>query len=182
MGAADSDIDKGGSGYLDIRKYLLGGSAIGRAVWVRYMGPDATHEEGIGGIPLWGSPQDDGATTAESSVWRLGLTPAGGCDGGGGFSGGGDLRLPPPEHSSAIYCNKDYYGNMSRRKSESRAKCGNAMVGTGGFGFEGDQAASEKIMNMGWKLYQGKRRLPSKTTGNQKIPIFRYMKRDGLRS
>ena len=42
--------------------------------------------------------------TAEGAGQRLDLTPTGGCDVGGGVARGGDLRLPPPEHSGAIYC------------------------------------------------------------------------------
>ena len=64
--------------------------------------------------------------------------PTGGCDGGGGFTGGGDLRLPPPEHSCTVYCDNADYGPMSGGKVEAKAKGGNKMVGTGGFGFGGD--------------------------------------------
>ena len=101
---ADLDIEQGGSGCPDIGTDLLGGSAIGNAVRVRDMGPDTAHEEGAGRIPQQDDPQADRAATAEGAVWRLNSTPAGGCHGRFGFSGGGDLYLPFPEHSSAIYC------------------------------------------------------------------------------
>ena len=104
MGAVDLDIEQGGSGCPDIGTDLLGGSAIGNAVRVRDMGPDTAHEEGVGRIPPQGGPQADGAETAEGMGRRMVLPPAGGCDGRGGFAGHGDLRLPPPEHSRAVYC------------------------------------------------------------------------------
>ena len=100
----DSGIEQGGSGCLDIRIYLLGGSAIGHSVRVRDMGPDTTHEEGVVWIPPQGSPQADGAEIAEGSGRRLCFPPARGCDGGGRFTGVGDLRLPFLEHSPKIYC------------------------------------------------------------------------------
>ena len=49
--------------------------------------------------------QADGTKTAEGAGQRLGLPPTGECDVVGGFPGGGDLRLPTTDHSSAIYCN-----------------------------------------------------------------------------
>ena len=50
MGSADSDIEKGGSGCLGIGADLLGGGTISIAIWVRDMGPDDMHEEGVGRI------------------------------------------------------------------------------------------------------------------------------------
>ena len=68
------------------------------------MGTEAAHEESVGRIPTQGGPQADQEATAEGKGMRLGLPIDGECNGGGGFAGGGYLRLPPPEHSSAIYC------------------------------------------------------------------------------
>ena len=68
------------------------------------MGPDSAHEESGGRIPPQGGPQDDGAATVERTGLSLVLPPAGVYYGRGGFSGGVDLRLPPPEHSHAVYC------------------------------------------------------------------------------
>ena len=51
MGAADSDIEQGGRGCPDIGTYLIGGSTIGPAVWVRDMGPEPAYAEGAGQIP-----------------------------------------------------------------------------------------------------------------------------------
>ena len=56
MGAADSYIDQGGSGCPDIGTDLLGVGAIGTAIRVRDMGPDAAYEEGIGRIPPRSGP------------------------------------------------------------------------------------------------------------------------------
>ena len=96
VGASDSYIEQGGSGFPDIGKYLIGGGAIVHYVRVRDMGPGAANEEGVGRIPPQGGPQADGVTTAEGKGLRLGLLPAGRFDGGGGFAGGGYLRLPTP--------------------------------------------------------------------------------------
>ena len=35
------------------------------------------------------------------------ITPVKVRDGGGGAAGGVDIRLPPPEHSCIIYCNRE---------------------------------------------------------------------------
>ena len=67
--------------------------------------PDAAIEEGVGRIPPQGGLQADGMAAVEGVGWRLGLPTSGGCDGGSGVVGYGDLRLRPPEQSSAIYCN-----------------------------------------------------------------------------
>ena len=96
VGAADSYIDQGGSGCPDIGTDLLGGGAIGTAVRVRDMGPDAAYEEGIGRIPPQGCLQSDGTEAMEGAGQRLDLPPYGGCDGGGGVAGVGDLRLLSP--------------------------------------------------------------------------------------
>ena len=39
-----------------------------------------------------------------------------------------------------------------------------------------------RIYEHGLEIYPGNRRLPSKTTGELKIPIYRYMERDRQRS
>ena len=59
--------------------------------------------------------------TAEGTGRRKGLTPTGGCDVGGGAVGGGDLRLPPPKHRGAIYCDYAHYGPVYGGKAEARA-------------------------------------------------------------
>ena len=68
------------------------------------MSTDAAYEEGVGQIPPQGGPQAEGMATAEGSVWKLVLPNSGGCTGGSRVAGDGYLRLRPPEHSSAIYC------------------------------------------------------------------------------
>ena len=68
---------------------LLGGGAIGPDIWVRDVGSDTAHEEGVGRIPPQGGPQADGTETAEGVGRRLVFSPSGICDGGGGFVGGG---------------------------------------------------------------------------------------------
>ena len=104
VGAADSGIKHGGSGCPYIGTYLLGCGKIGPAIRVRDMGPDIAYAEGVRRFPPKGGLQTDGTETTEGAGQRLGLPPTRGCVGGGGFAGGGDLRLPPPEHGGAIYC------------------------------------------------------------------------------
>ena len=102
---ADLDIYQGGRKCPDIGTDLLGSSAIGPDVQIRDMGPDTAHEEGFGRIPPQGGLQADVAATKERLVRRMVLPSVVGWDGVGRFVGGGDLCLPLPEHSSAIYCN-----------------------------------------------------------------------------
>ena len=75
MGAADSDIDQGRRRCPYIGTYLLGGGAIGPAIQVRDMGPDAAYEEVVGHIPPQGGPQADRTAAVEGAGRRLGLTP-----------------------------------------------------------------------------------------------------------
>ena len=68
------------------------------------MSPDAAYEEGVGQITPQDVPQADRMATTEGLVRRLVLPNSGGCDGGSGVAGYGDLRLRLPEHISAICC------------------------------------------------------------------------------
>ena len=68
------------------------------------MGPDTVDEDDVGRIPPKDGPQADGTATVEGLGRRLDLPPDGGCNGGGRVGGGGDLRHPPLEHSSTMYC------------------------------------------------------------------------------
>ena len=43
----------------------------------------------------------------------MGVSTAGRSDGGGGITGGGDLFLPPPEHSHTVHCDQDHYVPVS---------------------------------------------------------------------
>ena len=102
------------------------------------MGTDVAHEEGLGWIPPQGVPQSDEEETTDRTVRRVGLPPAGGCNGIGGLAGGGYLCFPPPKHSRKVYCNQANYGPVSSGKTEARAKGGKEVVGVGRFGFGGD--------------------------------------------
>ena len=62
---------------------------------------------------------------------RVGIPPTGGCDGKGITAGGGDLRLPPPEHGCKVYCNQAHYGPVSGGGVETGAKGVQAVVVTG---------------------------------------------------
>ena len=41
-------IDQGGGGFPDLGPDILGGGSVGYFVWVRYVGDDAAHREGVG--------------------------------------------------------------------------------------------------------------------------------------
>ena len=66
------------------------------------------------------------------------LPPYGVCDDVGRVAGGGDLRLPPPEHSHTVYCNKAKYRPVFGGEMEARAEGDKEVVGTGRFGFGED--------------------------------------------
>ena len=80
------------------------------------------------------------STTGWSAGWQggnlgevgteCGYTPNVGRYGGGGTAGGGDLRLPPPEHSRTVYRDKAHYGPVSGGGEEDGAKGVQAVVGT----------------------------------------------------
>ena len=75
----------------------------------------------------------------------MGVLSAGGSNvggyGGGGITGGKELRLPTPEHSCTDHCNQAHYGPMYGGGSSVEVKVGQAVVGAGrlalGGGFGG---------------------------------------------
>ena len=79
----------------------------------------------------------------------MSLPPAGGRYGGGGIAGGGDLRLPPSEHSRTVYCENDHYGPVADSRAEAgvkgdqsvvvagRIRCGGDADGGSGGGMDG---------------------------------------------
>ena len=58
----------------------------------------------------------------------MGLPLSGGCNGGGGVTGGGDLRLSSSEHGGAIYCHLAHDGTVPGGKVEYRENSGNAVM------------------------------------------------------
>ena len=103
MGTTVHGVGKGGSGFLDLVNNLRVGVPGGPVVWVVYVGDDTIHWEVVGMVPPQGGPQADGAVTSEEEVREVGVSTSGGSDGRGGVTGGGDLRLPPPEHSRTVH-------------------------------------------------------------------------------
>ena len=55
-------------------------------------------------------------------VWWKGLSPDKGRNGRGGFAGGGNLRLPPPEHSCKFHFYQSHYGPVSGGGAKDRVK------------------------------------------------------------
>ena len=59
-------------------------------------------------------------------------------DGGGGITGGGDLRPLPTEHNCTDHCKQANYGTVSVSGMEDGVKVGQAVVGSGHIGLRGD--------------------------------------------
>ena len=95
MGTYVYVIEQEGCGCLDLGENLCNGVSEGHAVWVRDMGDNTAHWEGLGRIPSQGGPQADGKITSEKIGGWMGVYPNGGRDDGGGITGGEDLHLLP---------------------------------------------------------------------------------------
>ena len=63
---------------------------------------------------------------------------AGGSDSGCGITGGGDLCIPPSDHSHPVHCNQAHYGPVSGGNIEARVKGGQAVVRSVQIGLGGD--------------------------------------------
>ena len=74
---------------------------------------DTAHREGFGRVTPQGGPQEYGGSTLERMGQSLGLSPVGGINCGGNLVGGGDLHIPPPEHSFAVYWDQGHYVPVS---------------------------------------------------------------------
>ena len=74
----------------------------------------------------------------EGKGWKVGISPTDGSDVEGGVTGGGDLHLPPPEHSLTVQCNKTHYGPVSGGGETSGVTSVQAVVGAGSLGMGGD--------------------------------------------
>ena len=92
---------------------------------------DPTHLEGVGRIPPQGGPQNDGEETSVREGRSVDIPPAGGHDGEGRTAGGGDLRLPPPEHSHKVSCDQANYVPVSGGVVETRSTGLQAVVEEG---------------------------------------------------
>ena len=68
----------------------------------------------------------------------MGVSLSRGCNGGGGITRSGDLRLPPTEHSCTVHCNQAHYGPVSCGRAEAGVKGGQVVVGAGRLKLGGD--------------------------------------------
>ena len=59
------------------------------------------------------------------------IPPAGGHNGGDETVGGGDLHLPPPEHSRTVQCKQAHYGPVSGSGAATGAMGIQVVAGTG---------------------------------------------------
>ena len=96
MGTAVKGVDQEGCGCLELRENLCSGGSDGPAVRVGDVGDDTTHWEGFGRILPQDCPQDDDTTISERRDSGWVYPPLMEAMGGGGITGGGYLRLPPP--------------------------------------------------------------------------------------
>ena len=68
----------------------------------------------------------------------MGVSPAGGRDGGDRITGGGDLCLLPPKQSYTVYCDQAHYGPVSSYGAAAKVKGGQTVVVAGRIGLGGD--------------------------------------------
>ena len=116
----------------------IGRGAGSHALWVGNVGNDNVHWESFEKIPPQGGLQADGETTLERTGHYIGVSLAGGRDGRGGITEGGDLCLPPIEHSRTVYCGQAHYIPMSVVGAEDWVMGGQEVVGAGRIGLGGD--------------------------------------------
>ena len=93
------------------------------------MGNDTAHREGFGRIPPQDGPQADGETILDRKGKWMGVSPAGGSNGGGRIIVGVILNLTPPTHSRIFHCYQAHYLSVSSGGTESGVKSGQAVVG-----------------------------------------------------
>ena len=74
--------------------YLLDGGPVGHTVRVGDVGDDTLYWYIVERIPPQDGLQADREATSEREGRSVGIPPAGGCNGRGGTTGGGYLRLP----------------------------------------------------------------------------------------
>ena len=60
----------------------------------------------------------------------MGVSPAGGSDGGGEITGGGYIRLPPQEHIHTVHCVQARYRPVASVVAVSGFKGGQVVMGT----------------------------------------------------
>ena len=117
VGAADQSVDQGGCILPDLGPDLLGGGSVRHSLRVGDVGHDTVYWEGFGNITPQGGPKADEKATFERTGWSKGLPPSGEGNGGDRTAGGGDLCIPPPEHSRKVYYNQACYGLVSISES-----------------------------------------------------------------
>ena len=99
---------------------------------------NTTHWEGFGWITTQGGPQADRKTKLERMGRWMGVSHAVGQYGGGGITGGGDLRIPPPEHRHTVHCNQAHYGPVPGGRAEAEIRGNQSVVGAEIIGLGGD--------------------------------------------
>ena len=72
----------------------------------------------------------------------MGVSPTGRSYGGGVITGGGNLRLPPPEYSQKVIYDQDNYGPVSGGEEASRITVGQEVLISGILDLEGTQTAT----------------------------------------
>ena len=131
MGTAVQGLEQGGCGCPELGENLRGVDSDCHDVQFRDVCDETTHWECFGRIPSQGGPQADGTTTLERARRWIFVSSAGVIDGGDGITGGGDIHIPPYEHSSTVHCNQAHYGPVSGGGAASRVKGVQYVVETG---------------------------------------------------
>ena len=108
VGTADSGVEQGGLGCLDLGSNLFCSGSVGHSLQVVDVGHDTAHWEILGRIPPQSGLQAYGEATLERIVRIMDLSPSGGSDGGSGIIGGRYLCIQLPEHILTVYCEQDH--------------------------------------------------------------------------
>ena len=131
-------VDQGGCGCPYLKDNLRCGVLGGPAVQVGDVVDETTYWEGLEQIPIQGVPQDDRTATLVRTGRRMGVSPYGKIDDGGGITGGGDIHFLPLEHSHTVHCEQAHYGPVSGGGAVYGVNSGQVVVVTGQIGLGQD--------------------------------------------
>ena len=141
MGTDVLGANKGGSRCPELGEDLRGVGSGGNDLQVVDVGNYMAHWEGFGRIPPQCGPQSDGEATLERAGRCMGLPPSGGCDDGGGMTGGGYLCLSPPEHIKKVHYDQAHYGPVSSGGAHAGSRVANRWWEKDSLNLEGMRTA-----------------------------------------
>ena len=103
-----------------IQDVLQVSSAGGVAVQVGYMGAEPPHWTGPEEFSAQGYDTDHKETAKATRQGGIGISTAGGSNGGGGFRGDQDLHPQEAGQGCSIYCDATYAGPLQEVGAEAR--------------------------------------------------------------